>query len=218
MNSIKNLIEGNIAYRKDYYPSIKEELKTLVENGQKPQILVITCCDSRITPFLITGCKPGDLFFVRNIGNFVPPFNDNDESYQSFNTVIEYALNVLNISNIIICGHTYCGACKSLHDGIPDTKEFTNMNKWLTLGSEAKQIILENKNLYKSKEELYRATEKQSLICQLEHLKSYPIINKKITSKKLSIYGWYYHLEDGSIEYYDETDENFKDIADYTIS
>jgi len=218
METIKKLIKGNIEYRKEYYPSIKEDLKTLVKNGQKPQTLVITCCDSRVTPFLITGCKPGELFVVRNIGNFVPPFSDSDDNYQSFYAVIEYALNVLHISNIIVCGHTYCGACKSLHDGLPDSKDYTYMNKWLTLGANAKKTILENKNLYTNKEELYRATEKQSLICQLDHLLTYPIINEKISSKQLNIYGWYYHLEDGSIEYYDENNKSFKDIIDYSLS
>jgi len=218
MDTIKNLIEGNITYRKEYYPHIKEELETLIKNGQKPEVLVITCCDSRITPFLITGCKPGDLFVVRNVGNFVPPFNDNDDNFQSFYAVIEYALNVLKISNIIVCGHTYCGACKSLYDDVPHSKEYTYIRKWLTLGEEAKQTVLDNKNLYKTKEELYRATEKQSLICQLNHLLTYPIINEQISSKQLNIFAWYYHLEDGSIEYYDTENKDFKDIIHYPLT
>jgi carbonic anhydrase len=214
MDTINNLIEGNITYRKEQFPSHKEELEKSIKYGQKPQALVITCCDSRITPFLITGCKPGDLFVVRNIGNFVPPYS-HDDTFQSFYAVIEYALEVLEIKNIIVCGHTHCGACKSLHDDLSNKQKLPNVRKWLKLGLTAKQHVLKNKHLYTTQEELYRQTEKQSLICQLEHLKTYPIINEKLDSKQLNIHGWYYHLENGSIEYYDRENEEFKDITQY---
>jgi len=212
MNPIKNLIRGNRLFRKYHYPDFKQELEELVKDGQKPSTLFISCCDSRITPDFMVGSKPGDLFVLRNIGNFVPPFSATGD-FHGTASAIEYAVLVLNISNIIVCGHSHCGACQSLYKDIPNNEDFINIRKWLKLGEKAKKISLEK--TYSSKEELYKATEKNSIICQLENLLTYPYIEKRIYEHKIKIHAWYYNLEDGSIEYYDKDMSCFKDIFEY---
>lgn len=212
MNPIKNLIRGNKLFRKYHYPDFKQELEELVKDGQKPSTLFISCCDSRITPDFMVGSKPGDLFVLRNIGNFVPPFSSTGD-FHGTASAIEYAVSVLNISNIIVCGHSHCGACQSLYKDIPNNEDFINIRKWLKLGEKAKKISLEK--TYSSKEEMYKATEKNSIICQLENLLTYPYIEKRIYEHKIKIHGWYYNLEDGSIEYYDKDMSCFKDIFEY---
>ncbi len=212
MNPIKNLIRGNKLFRKYHFPDFKQELDELVKNGQKPSILFISCCDSRITPDFMVGSKPGDLFVLRNIGNFVPPFSATGD-FHGTASAIEYAVSVLNISNIIVCGHSHCGACQSLYQEIPTNDDFINIRKWLKLGEKAKKITLEE--TYFSKEALYRATEKNSIVCQLENLLTYPYIDKKIENGTMKIHGWYYNLEDGSIEFYDKKNTTFKDIFEY---
>lgn len=212
MNPIKNLIRGNKLFRKYHFPEFKQEVEELIKNGQKPSVLFISCCDSRITPDFMIGSKPGDLFVLRNIGNFVPPFSATGD-FHGTASAIEYAVSVLNISNIIVCGHSHCGACQSLYQDIPKNDDFINIRKWLKLGEKAKNITLEK--TYSTKEELYKATEKNSVICQLENLLTYPYINKKIISGTMKIHGWYYNLEDGSIEFYDKEDNTFKDIFEY---
>jgi len=212
MNAIKNLIRGNKLFRKYHYLDYEEDIHESIKNGQKPQTLFISCCDSRITPDLILGSKPGELFVLRNIGNFVPPFCENGY-FHGTASAIEYALSVLKVKNIIVCGHSHCGACKSLHEEIPASHEYMNIKKWLQLGLKAKEITL--KNTYKTKEELYRATEKNSLVSQLDNLLSYSIVQEQIKTSQLQIHGWYYHLKDGSIEYYDKKAKQFKDILEY---
>ena len=212
MNIIKSLIRGNKLFRKYHFADFKDELAELIKHGQKPQALFIGCCDSRVTPDLMLGSKPGDLFVLRNIGNFVPPY-DIDGSFHGTASAIEYAISVLEVPNIIVCGHSQCGACKSLHEGIPDNRDFQNIKKWLELGKKAKEITLQK--TYKTKEELYRATEKNSLICQIENLETYPAIQERIQSKKLTLYAWYYNLSDGSIEYYDKKSNSFKDVTTF---
>jgi len=212
MNIIKSLIRGNKLFRKYHFTDFQEELSELIKNGQKPQALFIGCCDSRVTPDLMLGSKPGDLFVLRNIGNFVPPFSSNGE-YQGTASAIEYAVSVLNVSNIIVCGHSHCGACQSLYQEIPDDKNYLNIKKWLELGKKAKEITLQK--TYKTKDELYRATERNSLICQLDNLQTYPAIQKKMSSNELQIHGWYYNLNDGKIEYYNETSKSFDDVITY---
>ena len=212
MNTIKNLIRGNKLFRNYHFPDFEEDLETLIKEGQKPDVLFISCCDSRITPDFMVGSKPGDLFVLRNIGNFVPAFSANGD-FHGTASAIEYAISVLQVKNIIVCGHSYCGACKSLYEEIPKSQDFINIRKWLELGKKAKEITLQKS--FKSKEELYRATEKNSVVCQLENLQTYPCISKKIDSNSLKIHGWYYDLIDGSIQFYDKQTDSFQDIVDY---
>lgn len=214
MNSIKNLIRGNNLFRKYHFDEFKDDLYHLIEHGQKPDVLFISCCDSRITPDFMIGNRPGDLFTLRNIGNFVPPFTSDGEFHGNA-SAIEYAVSILNVSHIIVCGHSYCGACESLYKEIPDNENYINIKKWLELGQKAKQMTLKDKNLYNTKEDLYRATEKNSIICQLENLLTYPAIKEKISENKIDIHGWYYDLSDGSIEYYDKKNNKYKNITEY---
>lgn len=214
MNPIKNLIRGNKLFRKYQFDEFKDNLQELNISGQKPQILFISCCDSRITIDFMVGTKPGDLFILRNIGNFVPPFTLNAD-FHGTASAIEYAVSILNVSNIIVCGHSYCGACQSLYIDIPNSPHYINIRKWLELGKKAKEITLKNKHLYKTQEELYKATEKNSIICQLKNLLTYPAIKEKIELNKITIHGWYYNLDDGSIEYYDQKNKLFKEISEY---
>ena len=214
MNPIKNLIRGNKLFRKYQFDEFKDDLQELNISGQKPQILFISCCDSRITIDFMVGTKPGDLFILRNIGNFVPPFSINGD-FHGTASAIEYAVSILNVSNIIVCGHSYCGACQSLYSDIPQNPHYINIRKWLELGKKAKEMTLKNKHLYKTQEELYKATEKNSIICQLKNLLTYPAIKEKIELNKITIHGWYYNLDDGSIEYYNEKNRLFKDISEY---
>ncbi|RXJ80857.1 carbonic anhydrase [Arcobacter sp. F2176] len=214
MNPIKNLIRGNKLFRKYHFEEFKDDLQELITNGQKPKILFISCCDSRITTDFMIGNKPGDLFTLRNIGNFVPPYSA-DGDFHGNASAIEYAVSVLKVSNIIVCGHSYCGACQSLYEDIPNTNEYINIRKWLELGKKAKGMTLENNHLYKNKEDLYKATEKNSIICQLENLLTYPAIKRKVLTKEITIHGWYYNLIDGSIEFYDQINNEYKDINEY---
>ncbi len=212
MDIIKNLIRGNAVFKKYHLSDYKEELDDLIKNGQKPEVLFICCCDSRITPDLMLGSKPGDLFVLRNIGNFVPPYSC-DKGYHGISSAIEYAISILEVSHIIVCAHSHCGAIQSLYTTIPNTNEFQNIRNWLKLGKKAKSDT-ENK-IFKTKEELYKQTEKNSLINQLDNLLSYPVIKKKVKNDSLKIHGWYYELKDSSIFYYDKEEENFKDIKNY---
>lgn len=104
MNIINNLIRGNRLFKKYHLDEFKEDLDYSIQNGQKPEVLLISCCDSRVTTDFMFGNKPGDLFVLRNIGNFVPPYESVNDFF-SVATAIEYAVNILNVPNIIVCGH-----------------------------------------------------------------------------------------------------------------
>ncbi len=209
---IDDLIKGNKKFREVRFPKYKEDLKALVENGQTPEILFIGCSDSRVTPDLVLDTKPGDMFILRNVGNFVPPFKSNADFHGS-SAVIEYAVSILNVKHIIICGHSHCGACKSLYEEIPDGDALIHVKSWLELGRRAKEYTLLAISDRSNKELLYRTTEQISIVHQLENLITFPEVARKVEEGTLSIHGWYYDIEDGSIEYYDGETCGFKALV-----
>jgi carbonic anhydrase len=210
---LKKLIKGNEEFRGKDYSKLKAELTNLVEHGQRPEVLFIGCCDSRVTPDLMMSTRPGDLFILRNVGNFVPPYK-HDEDYHGSAAAIEYAVAVLNVKHIIVCGHSHCGACESLYREIPDTESFIHVRTWLKLGQKAKEETL--KSTFATKEEMYRATEKNSVKNQLENLLTYPDVVKNLKSGELQIHGWYYDLETAQLNYYKKDEDKFKPISEFT--
>ena len=209
-----SLLAGNEMFKKSYFKKHEKELMELVEHGQNPSALFIGCADSRVIPNLITQTAPGELFVLRNVGNFVAPYNP-DEDYHSTAAGIEYAVTALEVSEIIICGHTHCGAIASLYSEI-DEKPFIHTKKWLTLGSKAKSLSLLALGKGAPREELLRLTEKLSVISQIEHLLTYPYVKKRLDEGSLHIHGWIYDMERGDIEYYDPDAYAFKSLSDVT--
>ncbi len=210
---LKKLIKGNERFRNNF-PNLETELKELVQHGQRPEVLFIGCSDSRVTPDLMLETKPGDMFILRNVGNFVPPFK-HDQDYHGSAAAIEYAIAVLQVKHIIVCGHSHCGACKSLYEEIPNNDSFIHIRTWLKLGQKAKETTLKNHN-FTTKEQMYRDTERNSIKNQLENLLTYPDVIKQLEKGALKIHGWYYDIETAQLDYYDKNDDLFKPISEFT--
>jgi len=139
---LNTLIKNYMEYKKNYYEKNKELFRKLAEEGQKPKVFFITCSDSRVVPNIITQSDPGDLFVLRVIGNFVPP-HEHALEYSGVASAIEYAVSVLKVEHIIICGHSQCGACTSLYQDIPDDPEMMAIKKWLKVAEPVKKYVLE---------------------------------------------------------------------------
>ncbi len=198
---LRKFAEGNELFKKIHFKKNEESFLELAQNGQNPKTLFIGCSDSRVIPDLIVQSSPGDLFVIRNVGNFVPPFRP-DEDYHATATGIEYAVSVLNVSEIIICGHSHCGAISHLFQPV-ENPSLVHTKKWLDLGEKAKSMAILSLGANSNKEELLRVTEKLSVITQIENLLTYPEVKKQVENDNLHIYGWYYDIETGSIDYYD---------------
>jgi len=208
---IDKLIKGNKKFKDTTFPKLGDKYEQLIKYGQKPQILFIGCSDSRVIPDLIVDSKPGDMFILRNIGNFVPPY-DGDSDFHGSSAAIEYAVSVLKVKDIIVCGHSHCGACASLYTDLSNEPHLQHVKKWLELGKQAKEYTLLGTVDKTNKEQILRTTERISVKHQLENLLSYPEIYRKVKNGTLDIHGWYYKIEDGSIEYYDGESCDFKAI------
>ncbi len=196
--NLKQYAEGNKLFR-TYFKKNKESLLELVK-GQKPKALFIGCSDSRVIPDLMLQTNPGDLFVIRNVGNFVPPYKPDDD-FHATASGIEYAVSVLKVQEIIICGHTHCGACRCLYEPITDDS-LIHTRKWLELGESAKTSAILSLGADKPLEDLLRLTEKLSVIKQIENILTYPNVKKRFEDGDLHIHGWCYDIETGIIEYY----------------
>ncbi len=212
---IKELIKGNKTFIEEKLPLIKDQVEQLVLHGQNPEVMFIGCSDSRVTPDLMLSTKPGDMFILRNVGNFVPPFK-HDEDYHGSAAAIEYAIAVLDVKDIIVCGHSHCGACEALYKDLPNSDSFVHIKTWLQLGQKAKIKTLENKN-FKTQEEMYRATERNSIRHQLDNLLTYPDVVRKLQEGTLRIHGWYYDIETGEIDFYEKKTDSFMPLRNLKI-
>ena len=209
--NLEEYAKGNKLFR-SYFKENKESLLELVKNGQSPKALFIGCSDSRVIPDLMVQTNPGDLFVLRNVGNFVPPYKP-DEDFHATASGIEYAVSVLNVQEIIICGHSHCGACKSLYETIEDPS-LIHTKKWLELGESAKVSAVLSLGADAPKEELLRLTEKLSVIKQIENILTYPYVQKRFEDGSLHIHGWHYDIETGKIDYYNADTYEFLPLRD----
>ncbi len=191
---------GVVKFQRHVYPHKKALFQKLAK-GQSPQALFITCADSRVEPSLIVQTEPGQLFVDRNAGNFIPPFHGENASEAAG---IEYALEVLHIRNIIICGHTDCGAMKAVWH--PEAaEELKCVKNWLVNGKDARKRAMAKK--LPEERQLQEITER-NVVVQLEHLRTYPSVARALAAGKLEIAGWVYDIEHGKVlEYHAEGDE-----------
>ena len=165
---ISKLKKGIEIFQAEKFKKYESKFTKLVEKGQNPRVLFIGCSDSRVIPSLITNTKPGDLFVVRNIGNLVPPFKP-DEEFHSTAAAIEHAVSVLDVTEIIICGHSHCGAMKSLYQKI-DNPNLIHVKKWMELAAETKKYVENTLGVNASNEEKYKMSEIISVTYQMVNL------------------------------------------------
>jgi carbonic anhydrase len=180
-------------FQQDAFPQYRAQFQALVDEGQHPTTLFIGCSDSRRVPYLLTGAEPGELFLVRNVGAFVPPY---DGSYGHHGTAaaIEFAVLSLHVRRIVVCGHSHCGAIKALYGEV--SPEAQNLQRWLDLGREAVLPVQPGP-------EALRRTEQRAVVLQLERLMDYPMVRRKVEEGLITLHGWHYVIEDGEVHVFD---------------
>jgi carbonic anhydrase len=188
------LLERLRRFHTDAFPQYRSQFRTLVDDGQHPSTLFIGCSDSRLVPYMLTGTGPGELFLVRNVGAFVPP-HDGSTGYHGTAAAIEFAVLSLEVSHIIVCGHTHCGGIRALYGELPPAA--TNLSRWLDLGREAVLPVAE------PGPEALRRTEQRAVVLQLERLMDYPMVRERVEAAKLSLHGWHYVIEEGEVHVFD---------------
>jgi carbonic anhydrase len=175
---------------------------------QHPEALFITCSDSRINPNLITQTGPGDLFILRNAGNIVPPHGGMASGGEA--ATIEYAVAALGVRDIIVCGHSNCGAVKALFDPAA-TERLPAVRSWLS-NADATRLIVEENYKDLSPEDRVAVGVKENVLVQLENLRTHPLVSARIAAGKLNLHGWVYRIETGEVLYFDHEAQQFVEL------
>ena len=188
------LLQRLRTFHDDAFPQHRSHFRMLVDDGQHPTTLFIGCSDSRLVPYLLTGTGPGELFLVRNVGAFVPPY-DGSAGFHGTAAAIEFAVLNLQVSRIIVCGHSHCGGIRALYGEVNPAAK--NLAQWLELGREAALPVAE------PGPEVLRRTEQRAVVLQLERLMDYPMVRDRVEARQLSLHGWHYVIEDGEVHVFD---------------
>lgn len=201
------VVNGAVAFRRQVFPQHQELFETLA-NGQWPEVLFITCADSRIDPNMVTQTKPGDLFIIRNAGNIVPPHTRNAGGVTAS---IEYAVAVLGVQHIVICGHTKCGA---MHGAINPAAiaDLEHVKAWLDHTRAAVEVVKQRCETLGP--EHLRALTDQNVLVQLQHLRTHPTVAAGLAARRLELHGWVYEIETGEVFCHDEAAGQFIPLAE----
>ncbi|MBX3678961.1 carbonic anhydrase [Cognatazoarcus halotolerans] len=204
---MQKIIDGFLRFQKEVFPERSELFKKLADQ-QNPKVLFVTCSDSRVVPELLTQQEPGDLFVIRNAGNIVPSYGPEPGGVSA---TVEYAVSVLKVSDIVICGHSNCGAmaaissCQCL-DHLPAVAH------WLRYADAAKAIVFarEHANQRARADDLVR----ENVVAQLANIRTHPAVALALAQHTLNLHGWVYDIENGLIEALDGESTKFVPLAE----
>lgn len=195
---MQKLIHG-LNHFQNYIFSSKEDLFQRLSKGQTPDALFITCSDSRINPNLITNTEPGELFILRNAGNIIPAYGASESGGEL--ATIEFAVVGLGVKDIIICGHSNCGAMGGLINP-KKLEKLPILKRWLAHAQATRMIVEENYSHLPHDEQVDIAIQENVLV-QLEHLRIIPVVASRLIKGELNLHGWIYSIETGEVFYYD---------------
>lgn len=202
------LIKGLHLFQSEIFLSHKELFERLA-HGQNPDALFITCADSRINPNLITQTNPGDLFILRNAGNIIPPYG---AANGGEGATIEFAVAALGVKDIILCGHSHCGAIKGLLH--PETlTDLPTVSTWLSHAEATRRTVKENYPGLND-EQLLNVAIQENVLVQLENLRTHPTIAARLSRGQLNLHGWIYKIETGEVFSYQPEEGQFLPVKE----
>jgi carbonic anhydrase len=208
---MERLVKGFLKFRTEVFEK-KKALFTRLSENQAPRALFITCSDSRVDPTLLTQTDPGELFILRNAGNMVPPYG----SMQGGSTAtIEYAMAVLNVPHIIVCGHTDCAVMRALLHP-EDVHDLPAVREWVGQAETTRRLMREHYTDLRGNARLIKTTQ-ENVRSQLDHLRTHPSVALLLRKKKVDLHGWVYSISTGDVWVYDFGSEQFTSLLDDTV-
>jgi carbonic anhydrase len=207
---MEKLVKGFLKFRTGVFEE-KKELFTRLSQNQAPRALFITCSDSRVDPTLLTQTDPGELFILRNAGNMVPPYG----SMQGGSTAtIEYAMAVLKVPHIIVCGHTDCGVIKALLNP-EEVQDLPAVREWVGQAETTRRLMREHYTNLTGQDRLIKTTQ-ENVRSQLDHIRTHPSVALLLRKKQVDLHGWVYSISTGDVWVYDFEFEQFTSLLDET--
>ncbi len=206
---MQRLIQGLHEFQNKIFGTQKELFERLAK-GQSPETLFITCSDSRIDPCLLTQTAPGELFIMRNAGNLVPPYGASQGGEAA---TIEFAVAGLGVKEIIVCGHSHCGAMKGLLEPPPPT-DFPALTRWLAHAESTRRIVHDKYVCQEAHPDLLNITIQENVLAQLENLRTHPVVASGLAQGKLKLHGWIYKFETGEVFGYEPDSGQFRQLGE----
>jgi carbonic anhydrase len=207
-----NFVKGVVHFQQEVFPH-KKDLFERLSLGQSPEALFITCSDSRIETAMITQTDPGELFICRNAGNIVPPHG---LATGAMTASIEFAVAVLEVPHIVICGHTECGAMKGALN--PDmVASLPHVRDWLGYTRAAVEVVRAVGADLDDRARMQLLTE-QNVVLQLNHLRTHPSVAVALAKKALTLHGWVYDIKTGMVTAWDEQQERFLPVQERYVA
>jgi carbonic anhydrase len=209
---MRRLLHGIRTFQDSVFPNHRSQFEQLA-NGQSPSTLFITCSDSRIVPHLLTQTEPGELFVLRNAGNLVPPYT---AEHTGEAATVEYALQLLKVQDIVVCGHSHCGAITGvlrpeLVAGLPAVE------KWLAYAERVRDEILEQRAPADQADDALTTAIKSNVLVQLGHLRTYPAVAEAEAQGALTLHGCFYRFETGEVTVFDGAAGRFVPIGQHSL-
>jgi carbonic anhydrase len=205
--AVDKLLQGYRSFRDQSFEPNRTLIEDLVERGQRPEVAVVACSDSRVDPAMLFQADPGDLFMVRNVANLVPPMEE-EGTYHGTSAALEFAVLGLGVKHLIVLGHAHCGGIKLMMDAQPGSSGFKYVSPWVSMLAAAHRRVLATMGNADEKERI-RACEQNAVLVSLENLTTFSWVRERVESGELQLHGWYVDIAVPQLSAYDWKSGNF---------
>ena len=203
----QRLLEGYRAFATQRLPAEQSRYRELSERGQSPEVMVIGCCDSRVSPEVIFDVGPGELFVLRNIANLVPIYQP-DENAHGVSAALEFAVTVLHVKHIVILGHAQCGGIRAFVDKIEPLSPGDFIGRWMSMFIKPGEVV--EQRAHESMTDFVTRIEKAAVFRSIENLMTFPFVRTRVESGELQLHGAYFGVAEGSLFVLDRETKQFK--------
>ena len=207
----KHLLEGYKAFATQRLPTEQTRYRELSERGQSPAVMVIGCCDSRVSPEVIFDAGPGELFVVRNIANLVPVYQP-DENAHGVSAALEYAVSVLRVKHIVVLGHAQCGGIRAFIDKIQPLSPGDFIGKWMAMFIKPGEVVEQRDR--ESMQDFTTRIEKAAVFRSLENLMTFPFVRTRVERGEMELHGAYFGVAEGSLFVLDKATKEFQSVRE----
>ena len=207
----KTLLDGYRSFRTQRLPTEQSRYRELSERGQSPEVMVIGCCDSRVSPEVIFDAKPGELFVVRNIANLVPVYAP-DGGAHGVSAALEFAVQVLGVKHIVVLGHAQCGGIRAFIDKMAPLSPGDFIGRWMSMFIKPGEIVEQRE--HETMQDFATRIEKAAVLRSLENLMTFPYVQILVERGKLKLHGAYFGVAEGSLFVLDKTRKEFRSVKE----
>ena len=200
-NGVDKLVQGYRSYRDGGHEKNRPLIEDLVARGQRPEVAVVACSDSRVDPAILFNSDPGDLFMVRNVANLVPPMEE-EGTYHGTSAALEFAVLGLGVKHLVVLGHAHCSGVRLMMDARHDSSGYKYVSPWVSMLSAAYRRVQATMGSA-SEAERIRACEQNAVLVSLENLTTFDWLRERVEAQELQLHGWYVDIAIPELSAYD---------------